>query len=212
MGTKEITSALLRAQQKFSPIEKNTSAFKYKYAPLDVCFDAIKPALAEEGILVHQPSTVREDGVTVQSTVLTHVESGEWISSELPMSMDGGPQDHGSASTYYKRYTFLGVCGAQPVDEDDDGRVAQESRPSGKASSGGGGKPNGATRNAVSQKSGVAVAYSQFLRSAKTYPELADWWEKNKGELDKLKGSNNVAWQEVVAEFSKRKKQIEKEG
>jgi hypothetical protein len=223
---KTITAALLRAQGKFKPIEKNTTAFKYKYAPLEVCYDALKPALAEEGILAIHPSRVREDGITIQATVLFHPASGEQLISELPMRLDGGPQDHGSASTYYKRYTFLGVCGAQPIAEDDDGAKAQDGRevkkaqprdprsriaPDGsrKKRGGNGSKPNAGSD--AEPKGPVANVYAEFLKGAMNNDDLRSWWERNKEELRKLKESNIKSYDEVVSEFAKRKKEVSKE-
>lgn len=202
-GQKIICAALMRAQQKFLPIEKNTDAFKYKYAPLDVCFDAIKPALFEEGIMVFQPSRVTGYGQTIQSTILMHPESGESITSEFPISMDGGPQDHGSASTYYKRYTFLGVCGVQPVNEDDDGAAHQKASKA---------KPSKAPKFKPVEprkKSGIETVYSVFLQNAKNLEDLSGWWEKNREELDKLKSTSEEKWSGIVSEFANRKKQIE---
>jgi len=206
---KIITAALLRAQGNFKPIEKNTDAFKYKYAPLEVCYEAIKPALAVEGILAIHPSRVRDDGITIQATVLFHPSSGEQLISELPMRLEGGPQDHGSASTYYKRYTFLGVCGAQPIAEDDDGSKAQDRKPTKKSArvADQTTKPKAGSNG----KGPVANVYAEFLKGALSNEDLRSWWERNKEELDKLRESNNKSYNEVVDEFAKRKKQIEKE-
>jgi len=53
--------------------------------------------------------------------------------------------------------------------------------------------------------------YAEFLKGAESNDDLRSWWERNKEELDKLRESNNKSYNEVVDEFAKRKKEIEKE-
>tara|TARA_R110000824_G_scaffold91379_5_gene222441 strand:- start:7846 stop:8592 length:747 start_codon:yes stop_codon:yes gene_type:complete len=123
---KEISKALLKAQGEFLPIEKKTEAFKYKYAPLDNVLDCIRPALSKYGILITQPCEI-EDGTPVQKTVLFHTDSGESIVSTMELQCTSGAQDRGSEVTYLRRYTLINAAGVFPVDEDDDGKLAQDS-------------------------------------------------------------------------------------
>lgn len=66
-------------------------------------------------------------------TVTLHHESGESISSELPVDItqknrDGSvEQAQGSAMTYARRYLLLGIYGLANDDEDDDGEATKTS-------------------------------------------------------------------------------------
>lgn len=129
-------AAMARAQREFPPIEKTKTAhvklqggggYDYDYADLADVLNTIRPVLAQHGIAVFQPL----GGTGVQSitatTLLVH-ESGEWISSELPMPVGGKalPQEVGSAIAYARRYGFTSMTGCAPTGEDDDGARASE--------------------------------------------------------------------------------------
>ncbi len=54
-------------------------------------------------------------------------ESGEWMRTRLGLiPVKDDPQGAGSAITYGRRYTLLGMCGVAP-EEDDDGNAASRS-------------------------------------------------------------------------------------
>jgi len=198
--TTNIGKALLRAQENFSPIIKETKAFNYKYAPLDQVLECVQGALRDEGILITQPCDVAcgdESFLAEQATILTHVESGEIMESRIPLLCTTGAQDRGSEITYMRRYTLLSLIGVHPEGEDDDGAAAQtvarKRKPVPKAE----------------PEPGVVATYSVFLESAKTFDELQSWWDSNLSQLNKLKEGNKETWTKVVSEFSKRKNQIE---
>ena len=198
--TTNIGKALLRAQENFSPIIKETKAFNYKYAPLDQVLECVQGALRDEGILITQPCDVGcgdESFLAEQATILTHVESGETMESRIPLLCTTGAQDRGSEITYMRRYTLLSLLGVHPKGEDDDGAAAQtvarKRKPVPKAE----------------PEPGIVATYNVFLESAKTFDELQSWWDSNLSQLNKLKEGNKETWTKVVSEFSKRKSQIE---
>lgn len=122
---KEITSALVRAQKSFGPATRNAANphFRSRYADLAACFDAVQPALNENGIAVVQKTIPCENGVAVE-TIFLH-ESGEALSCgefHVPATKSD-PQGYGSALTYARRYSLMTACGIAP--EDDDGSAAR---------------------------------------------------------------------------------------
>ena len=120
--------ALAAAQAEFQTPQKNcvNPAFKSRYADLQSCLAAVKPALNRHGIFLCQRICSDAASVTVE-TVVTH-ESGETLSSgalTVPyVATKGNPaQALGSARTYACRYSlcsFLGIA----ADDDDDGNAA----------------------------------------------------------------------------------------
>lgn len=127
--TKSIFQALVAAQKNFESAAKtsNNPHFRSKYAALDVCVDAVKEALNNEGIFLLQKTHGCTDGVMVE-TIFIH-ESGDQLSGgvlHVPASKHDA-QGYGSALTYARRYSLLAACGIAP--EDDDGNAATKSPP-----------------------------------------------------------------------------------
>jgi hypothetical protein len=125
---KLLATALLKAQGEFTGVlkDKTNPHFKSKYADLQAAISATEEPLRTNGLLVLQTpfgsNATQSAGVT---TRLLHV-SGEWIEGEL--ELPAGTQNRtdaqtfGSAITYARRYSYLGILGIAP--EDDDGNVA----------------------------------------------------------------------------------------
>ena len=127
--SKTIFAALVAAQKNFEAAAKtsNNPHFRSKYAALDVCVDAVKEALNNEGLYLLQKTHACDDGVIVE-TIFIH-ESGDQISGGLlhvPASKHDA-QGYGSALTYARRYSLLAACGIAP--EDDDGNAATKTAP-----------------------------------------------------------------------------------
>ncbi len=121
---KNITKALIEAKKNFKPIKKNliNSHFKNRYASLDSILEAVTEPLCNAGILLVQPTTIR-DGATILITRLIHAESGESIESELIIPPQSDPQKLGAAMTYYRRFSLCAIL-AIAADDDDDGNTA----------------------------------------------------------------------------------------
>lgn len=126
----EFFGAMAMAQSKFGNIERTLkakinsrkgegSSFGYEYAPLDEVLNAVRPALAGEGISVMQFPLTRQGSVLVR-TVLGH-KSGKYLWNDCAVqSVSAAPQDVGSAITYARRYGLQSITGVFP-DSDDDG-------------------------------------------------------------------------------------------
>jgi hypothetical protein len=121
---KNITKALIQAKNGFSAIHKNrlNPHFKSKYASLDNILEAITRPLCDAGILLVQPTTIRDDK-TVLITRLIHADSGELMESELIIPVQSDPQKLGAAMTYYRRFSLCAIL-AIAADDDDDGTTA----------------------------------------------------------------------------------------
>lgn len=119
----KILPALAKVKKTLEAVTKGTNNpfFKSKYADLNTYLDEVEPRLEEAGLLLTQ--AVNTDLVTGNSSVesrIWHVESGQWVGSEMGLVMAKGTmQDAGSAVTYARRYTLGALLSMQA--EDDDG-------------------------------------------------------------------------------------------
>jgi hypothetical protein len=126
---KELSAAMAKA---FAQIEgavkgKTNPAFRSKYADLAAVTDAIKPALAENGLWYRQVFHAAEGGVCVETII--HHASGQSIACG-PLFLPATKQDaqgFGSATTYARRYSLMAAFGVPA--EDDDGQAAVQRAP-----------------------------------------------------------------------------------
>lgn len=122
---KELFLALSKAQGEVENAKKvsNNPHFKSKYADLATIWDVIRGPLTENGLSVLQLPCEAPAG---QVGLVTHIghSSGQSISEKFFVGLKdpNNPQQVGSALTYMKRYTLLGVAGI--ASEDDDGEAA----------------------------------------------------------------------------------------
>jgi hypothetical protein len=125
---KNLAASLLLAQAEFTGVlkDKTNPHFKSKYADLQAAISATEEPLRKHGLLVIQ--TPQGCVATQSATVVTRLlhSSGEWIQDSLEMPAGNtnrfDAQTVGSAITYARRYSYLGILGIAP--EDDDGNVA----------------------------------------------------------------------------------------
>ena len=132
----KIAAALAKAQSMMGPALKDREGvipgkdgkqgYRYGYATLASCFEAVQP-LHKNGIAVTQiPLDGGDHGVRV-ATFLVH-ESGEWIRGELWMpAPKTDAQGFGSALTYARRYGLSALAGL--ASDDDDGAEATAKQP-----------------------------------------------------------------------------------
>ena len=119
--TKDIVSALVKAKLEFAPIFKNSKAYNYKYAPIELIIEATDPSLLKHGIVQSQFT----DEHNILYTILRHT-SGQWLESRIRMRESEGDgkrsaeQEYGSSQTYMRRYQLLALLGIQPSSEDTD--------------------------------------------------------------------------------------------
>lgn len=126
--TKNLDAALFKIQATaiVAVKGKRNEHFKQDYADLDCVWQAVRPALQECGILIRQAAHGADGERVTVTTRLVHVESGEFVESDLTIKpAKAGAQEIGSAITYARRYAILAALGI--VNDDDDG--ADASRP-----------------------------------------------------------------------------------
>ncbi len=133
----EIAAALSKAQAMFGPIPRSRTVsvkmkakpdgreggtYTFSYAPLDVVLEAVRPALAANGLAITQVMAGGGNALRMR-TMLLH-SSGQFIASDVPVVAEGGgPQALGSAITYMRRYVITALLGLAS-EEDDDGNHA----------------------------------------------------------------------------------------
>lgn len=137
-GTNEIAAALLRAQKKFTPVEKKRTAtvqmrtggsYTFDYADLSDILDMVRPILNGEGILLWQPSRRREGKLYIV-TQLIHPESGQTMESDgLLISESLERQPFGRDQTYDRRYDLCAVLGIAAEDDKDAGLASERKKP-----------------------------------------------------------------------------------
>jgi hypothetical protein len=98
--------------------------FTYSYAPLDEILSTVQPIMGELGLsIAWRGQTLSPSAVTIDCRVshkLGHFEDSGPVT--IPVVQDGrmNPgQAVGSALTYAKRYSALGILGIAPEDDDD---------------------------------------------------------------------------------------------
>jgi hypothetical protein len=128
---REIWTALATAQGEFKTPRRTKEArignqYSYKYAPLEEIIDAVKEALAKNGLMRWQ-YPVRSGPHVVMRTIIGHV-SGEWVACDYPIHAKDGAQGFASGVTYARRYGLSLVLGLAPED-DDDANVADSNAP-----------------------------------------------------------------------------------
>lgn len=133
----ELFTALAAAQGEFPAVTKdnvaNIGTYKYKYADLGMCIEAIRNPLANHGLGVLQP-TIPIGESTILRTMLTH-KSGQFIASDLKLPISEAelrnPQLYGKVLTYFRRYALCSLL--MIAQEDDDAqsvaRVAEDRQP-----------------------------------------------------------------------------------
>lgn len=126
--TESLIPAMLKLHEEMPAIPKKRTAkigqsHSYSYADISDVLQAIRPKLADCGLVVCQDTKSTDHGLEV-TTRLYH-SSGEWIEGEpvvMPVGK-GTAQDIGAASTYGRRYSLAALL-AIATDDDVDGPAA----------------------------------------------------------------------------------------
>src|SRR6202171_2111404 len=130
-----IATALAKAQTELSNPEKamigtvdnnrSDSPQSFRYASLSSGLDIIRKTLGGQQIAIAQTTDIdRANGMVNLTTTLLHT-SGEWISSDWPVSKlseTSAPRRMGAALTYARRYalfTMVGIAGEDDLDAPD---------------------------------------------------------------------------------------------
>ncbi len=130
----ELATALAKAQgaMRFAAKDANNPFFKSKYADLSSVVEAIRDALATNGLSYMQHLQQSEKHEVCVETVILHA-SGQWIGCgtvAIPVNKNDA-QGYGSALTYARRYSLSAAVGV--VADDDDGNAAAASAPKAQA-------------------------------------------------------------------------------
>lgn len=131
----ELAKAVSAAQRVIEPAMKGRTvevhtrekgSYSYDYAELDDVWLSCREALGANGLAIFQPPTTEGALVTI-TTLLVHGASGQWIRMEMKLVAQGGtPQAIGSAITYGRRYSLMGMLGLVARGDDDDAKQAEE--------------------------------------------------------------------------------------
>lgn len=125
----KLLGALAAAKKDFGKVSKKqeNTFFKKdgknsKYADLNAYLFATEDILEANGLIITQLAGSKEGHAGI-ITILFHVESGEYLQSELLLPLDRvTAQGAGSAITYARRYAYAAILGLAA--EDDDGNAA----------------------------------------------------------------------------------------
>lgn len=120
--------ALAKAQGEMTSAKKDAANpfFKSQYADLASVWEAVRAPLSKNSIAVVQIPTNGKDGRVGAVTIFAH-KSGEFMRGTLllfPMKDD--PQAAGSAITYARRYSLMGMAGIAPDDDDGEGAMGRK--------------------------------------------------------------------------------------
>lgn len=111
-----------RSREAKIPGKDGKPGYTYSYADLSEVYEAVRPALASEGLGFFHLTNQDRESVSV-TTVLTH-EGGGQIETTLAWGVSNRIQDLGSIITYLRRYTLSALLGVAS-EEDDDGQTAE---------------------------------------------------------------------------------------
>lgn len=121
-----IAKAIIAIQKELKPMIKTAEndAFGSSYVPLEDVTERAHELLSAHGIGVMQPTTTDSFGHAALETIL-FTESGESFARSTKLALSKvGPQEHGSAITYTRRYALMATLGLTGKGEDDDGNKA----------------------------------------------------------------------------------------
>lgn len=117
------------------PLDSVNPHFKNKFSSLRAVSDAVRPALAANGLAYRQTPLTDESGTWVVTVV--YGSDGSIELARVPFTPQANPQQMGSALTYAKRYCLQAAFGLVG-EEDDDGEAASRERPQGRKGKAGG--------------------------------------------------------------------------
>lgn len=124
-----LIKSLVEARKVMSSAAKKNASnphLKSNYANLESFLNAIRPALESNGLIIIQNAVDSDSNDTLKlETTIMH-ESGEYMSSVMPMPVaKKDAQGYGSAMTYARRYSIAAMFGIAQAD--DDGNAARKS-------------------------------------------------------------------------------------
>jgi len=133
--TEKVLEAIERAKLEFEPLEKNgqNNFFKtqngepHKFSTLADIHKASTKSLLNFGLSVNYQCEYN-DGLNFLKTIITHLSSGQSISSTSIIGHSNStPQQIGSGITYFRRYHIQAMLNLE-ADFEDDGNQASGNR------------------------------------------------------------------------------------
>ena len=122
----EVSKALLEFHKNVDSIKKTSKNpfFKSSYAPLEEILNAVAIPLQKAGLIITQ-HPICDDQL---ETLIIHAESGQYLSSVVPMhSAKNDSQSMGSAITYARRYAIGAILNLS-IEPDDDGNKSTQAK------------------------------------------------------------------------------------
>ncbi len=183
-----IYEALAAAQAEFPAIPRtrevsvrsDKGSYKFRYAPLETIFNAVRPVLSKHGLSTHHRIDYT-DGRCIIVGVLAH-KDGEKIECPFVLPMRDKIQEQGSAITYGRRYTTQCLLGIAADDDDDgngaDGNNIEEARDTNRKAI----KPTLTPSPAEKKATEIEAAF----RAAKTLVGLEKAGADNKAHIDAM--------------------------
>ena len=129
MENKNIYQKLFEVKKAWIKLQRDTSAFNYKYATLSQIQEKLNWEFEKQWLLVLH--SVKNNKVKTEIISIDKDEKSfsdnQRVTSEIEMTEWIKAQDKWSEITYYRRYNLLSLLDLEV--EDDDGKKAQESIP-----------------------------------------------------------------------------------
>ena len=126
--TNKILPALLKVKSELKAVNKGADNpfFKSKYATLNGHLEEAEPLLSKNGLMVLQPINMTDSGSAYVETVIIHAESGQFVSSSMPLVViKEDMQQLGAAATYARRFTLSALLSMQAEDLDGEDAVGR---------------------------------------------------------------------------------------
>lgn len=174
---KNIAGAMLKLQGEIGKAKKNAENpfFKKNYSTLEEVAGVAHGPLQTHGLVITQTLDETDNGPVVETTLI-HAESGDYITSSVPVfDKRGDMQGLGSAITYARRYGLAAILGI--VQEDDDGNSTSNPPPRTKAS-----EPD-----TEAHKQSGGVWWEDRVKKITSLEHLAkgrEWLDKKSNELE----------------------------
>ena len=122
---KNLYKSLAKFQKEVKNIPKNSKGYGYDYAKLEDIIRIVTPTLNKNGlVLIQSIDTDEHSRLPSVKTILAHMDTGESIESNTPISevklgSMNSYQSLGSGITYMRRYSIAGILGIAPDDDID---------------------------------------------------------------------------------------------
>lgn len=191
---KNLYKALAKFQKEVKGIPKDSSGYGYKYCKLETLIKIVTPILNKNGlVLIQSIDTDEQTRLPSVKTTLAHIDSGEVIESNTPISeVKLGSmnlyQSVGAGITYYRRYSLQGMLGIAP-DQDIDANEDPA--------------PASVSSDSKAETKMTDKNYDLMKASAKKYKAEG----KNWSQIEALMENNNIVIDRKL--FNKIKKELD---